>query len=193
MFTEAIKKIDEKQKQASYCPVCTKRRLPKTPDQMMASKDEQQEVDDVTKPNQENERVSSAVIGQIPPRGSTEKKLEAWLRNSSTDGKPFIEVDAIDASEVQDGFTRLFSCVTVDYRMNVIRGLCGRVCVEYDTETGLASGFSEETNKWRFNWREKLVKAGRPIVITDEAIKERMVVTLCRELKTQNDNNQQLN
>ena len=31
MFTMAIKRIDEKRKTASYCPVCTRRSLPKTP------------------------------------------------------------------------------------------------------------------------------------------------------------------
>ena len=59
------------------------------------------------------------------------------------------------------------------------------MCVEYDLETGLATSINGNSEKWRFDWRAKSVKASRPIMVLDEGVKERMVIALCREMKRQ--------
>ena len=48
----------------------------------------------------------------------------------------------------------------------------------------MTDAFSRDRDKYRFTWRETFVKGSKPIVITDEKVKEKMVVALCRAMKT---------
>ena len=62
------------------------------------------------------------LLNNVPNKSSKEKKVESWLRNRS-DNKSFVEIELSDLDEINDGFTRMFDRVAVDYRMNMIRSV----------------------------------------------------------------------
>ncbi|XP_063728044.1 uncharacterized protein LOC134855444 [Symsagittifera roscoffensis] len=184
IFTEALTKLDDRKNLSRFCPVCNRRKLPKVDSENVWTEELGKHFELASTLDQNDITAVNKVDDITFNNDAINSLLTKWL-NSKLADKPYSDFgDEISFGFPNDGFSRLFSKVAMDHRMNIIRGVCGGVCVEFDLETGMTDAFSRDKDKYRFTWRETFVRGSKPIVITDEKVKEKMVVALCRAMKT---------
>ena len=121
IFTDALTKLDDRKNLSRFCPVCNRRKLPKVDPENIWTEELGKYFDLASTPDQHDITAVNKVDDITFNNDAINSLLTKWL-NSKLADKPYSDFgDEISFGSPNDGFSRLFSKVAMDHRMNIIR------------------------------------------------------------------------